>query len=154
MRIIITTTAIIFCSIVTAQIKTKHLKEKEIAGVTCKYTHMINVEKKDTMSYVSFSFDNERRPGEAKTVVIPDTVSLYELRTALSLAIPEAGKGESITWSKRWFSLLVSASSDRIYLFQPTSEGDSRGCVSFSKEDAQKIINFTKGVKLIPEVKE
>lgn len=139
----------ILCTIsMNAQKKTMDVSSIKIGQISAKYSKVIDLEKKDTISYVYLGFQNfkYRTLSDIRSVFFPKQEDLKSFVEDLKTALPEMGSKQNIDWKRQLYSISVFDFSNNLYLFERPSKGD--GYTTLSKKELEKLIEWLDSIQI------
>jgi hypothetical protein len=131
-----------------AQKKTMDVSSIKIGQISAKYSKVIDLEKKDTISYVYLGFQNfkYRTLSDIRSVFFPKQEDLKSFVEDLKTALPEMGSKQNIDWKRQLYSISVFDFSNNLYLFERPSKGD--GYTTLSKKELEKLIEWLDSIQI------
>lgn len=139
----------ILCTIsMNAQKKTMDVSSIKIGQISAKYSKVIDLEKKDTISYVYLGFQNfkYRTLSDIRSVFFPKQEDLKSFVEDLKTALPEMGSKQNIDWKRQLYSISVFDFSNNLYLSERPSKGDEY--TTLSKKELEKLIEWLDTIQI------
>jgi hypothetical protein len=122
MRAILILTFIIISNIAQSQQKkTEMIMEKQILTLKCEYFKIIDMEKLDTSTYVSMTFQNKKYDyiidyGSIWLNAESGSLEVYELIKDLKSAQNEATAKNDVRWDRKNYQLFLSSNFKTLFI--------------------------------------
>lgn len=129
-----------------AQRKTVDISSLKAGQVSAKYSKVINLETKDTVSYVYLGFQNAKYSSisDIKSIMLSRQEDLKEFIKDLKIALPEINTKQNIDWTKNNYGLTVYDFSNGLYLREKEKNGS--GYTILQKKDVEKLIIWLESI--------
>ncbi len=128
------------------QTKRVVISKLEITNLTCEHVKLVNLDKNDTIYYISISFKNLKYSSisDYKYIYIYSRAELEIFVKDLTSALSEMGIKQNMSWDREEYSIVLNESTTKLlYLFADSP----RGLISLSKKEVEKILNWVNSVK-------
>ena len=133
--------------VVNAQNKTIKVSTIRLKEVTGEYCKDVNLETKDTLSYVTIGFQNAKYSNisDYKTLHFNNQTQLDEFINDLKTALPELGTKQILTWNRKLYDLTIGEGfSNTLFLFADTQSGYTM----LKKNDIEKLLKWFESFRI------
>lgn len=140
----------IFCLLAVfsySQKKRVDLSSEKIGPIECKYTLAIDMDKSDTLHYISISFMNKKYTSikDPKAILFGEIKDLNRFVDDLKKMIPEMDvKENNLEFKREAYALNKYNFSKDLFLKE---SGGTEGYTSLSKGQVEKLIGWVEGLQ-------